>query len=83
MEKEIKLTARLYEMRDTARTLLGDNYAGTMSEIGKYIEYQMDIYGASALSVATKISKDATPMDVLKIMGAVVEMMDPSEQKGE
>lgn len=79
-QKQIQMAAKLYEMRDAAKSLLGERYADEMAEYGKVIRILAKRRGISELAAATAMSKDASlsALGVLKVMAAVVEMTEPS-----
>jgi hypothetical protein len=79
-ENHVRMAAQLYDMRDKARRLLGDKYAAHMAELGKILKMTSERDHKSVLSVATEICKkrDLIGMDLLMVMSAAVELMDPS-----
>jgi hypothetical protein len=85
MEKQIKLAARLYRCRDTARTLYGDEYQAKMKEYREYIEACMKAKGLDELQAVLYLSTEIkafkeTEMGVVNLMAAVVEMLEPSRK---
>lgn len=79
---KIQTVARLYDIRDAARKLLGAEYAARMSDLG----------GAIKMSAANRLDKDvllaATDlcttnnlqgMDLCFVMAAAVELIEPGE----
>ena len=80
-EKYVKLTAKLYEMRDSAKMLLGDKYAEHMRLNGKILQDTATRDNKSPLEIAIKVcSKPGiTAMEVIFIMSSAVELMEPSK----
>lgn len=79
-EKQVRMAARMYEMRDTARRMLGDNYAAHMMKMGVLLEAAAKRRGIEPLSIAIEAAKEpgASATDVMMIMAAVVELTEPS-----
>jgi hypothetical protein len=79
-EKQIRMTAQLYEMRDLAKMLLQDRYAARMVELGEVINNVATAQKISLLAAATLLAKAPTntPMGAILVMAAVVELMEPS-----
>lgn len=79
-EKEIKLAARMYEIRDTARKFYGDRYAGTMRQVGAMIEGIARRDKVSTLEAATSFAKEAfregDEVSVMLITAAAVELLE-------
>jgi hypothetical protein len=80
-EQDIRLTVKLYEMRDSAKFMLGDKYAEKMAEFRKAIEIvQLKLHLDNPLAAATRICQnpDAGGFDVILLMAAACEMIEPS-----
>lgn len=79
-EKQIKMAAQLYDMRDKAKRLLGERYKPHMAELGKILKATADRDGKSVLSVATEVAKkrELIGMDLMLVMAAAVELAEPS-----
>jgi hypothetical protein len=80
-EPAVRLTSKLYEMRDAARQLLGSDYARRMAAYREPIEtVQAKLKLRSPIMAAAKICEnvDAGGFEVIFIMAAVVEMLEPS-----
>lgn len=79
-EKQVKMAAKLYEMRDTAKRLLRDKYAAKMTEYGKILQATATRDKRTPMEVAIAVcSKLDTPaMEICFIMAAVVELAEPS-----
>jgi len=82
VESQIRLAAKLYEMRDTAKRFLGDRYAGHMADLRKMIEQvQSVLHIEEPLAAATKLCT-ANSLDgvaVIYVMAAAVEMIEPTQ----
>lgn len=80
-EKAIKTAARLYEMRDTAKRLLGAKYQERMREHGFVLKKIAAHEKKDVLQVAMDICKlpDCSPSMTLLMMAAAVELSEPSE----
>ena len=77
-EKTVKMAARLYEMRDTARRLLGADYATKMAELGLALATAAEKTKREPLSVAIEASRDAHGLTQCYILAAAVELAEPS-----
>ena len=78
-EQHIKMAARLYEIRDTARRLLGSQYRERMDGMGAVLSALAKDKGRNVLSVAIEEGKKATDqMQFLFIMAAAVELTEPT-----
>lgn len=80
-EKRVKLAAKLYEARDTIRTLLGDRYRPEMKRIGEYLMAMATQSGTTELKAALEVAKRcAGPHAGMKVLAAAVELVEPSEE---
>lgn len=81
-EQHIRLCARLYEMRDAARRLLGARYHERMAEYRVPIEQVQSQLECDPLTAATKfcVGSEARGIDVIYLMTAALEMIEPSEK---
>ena len=77
----IETAAKLYELRDRARTLLGDRYKPHMTELGKILQATADRDGKSVITVAQEVctKRDLIGMDMLMVMAAAVELVEPTQ----
>lgn len=82
-EQQVSMAAQLYDMRDKARRLLGDKYKPHMAELGKILRMTADRDKKSILAVATEVCKkrELIGMDMLMIMAAAVEIVEPTPNK--
>ncbi len=82
-EKQVKMAAQLYEIRDTAKRLLGEKYKPKMAELGAALKKIARDSKKSELEAATELCKaiGAEGMDTLMIMAAAVELIEPSNVK--
>ena len=84
IEQQVRLAAKLYEMRDTVKRLLGDRYSAHMAEVRKMIEGgQERMKITEPLVMATKIctANSLRGLDVAYIMTGAVEMVEPSVEQ--
>ena len=79
-EKQVKIAARLYELRDRAKLLLGDAYKPRMAELIKIMEDTGRQNGKSVLDVAIAVAdkRRLIGMDLMMVMAAAVEHAEPS-----
>lgn len=79
-EQQVKMAAKLYEMRDRARRLLGEKYKPHMDELGRILTMTAKRDGKSVLKVATDIAKkrELIGMELMMVMAAAVELSEPS-----
>ncbi len=85
MEKEIKITAKLYECRDTAKSLAKmqeKNYVEMLKPYTNIINSVMKANKIKHIQALLKISETQTYQDSgmaqLLFMAALVELMEPS-----
>lgn len=75
----VRITDRLHECRDAARTLLGDSYVPTMAEYQKVIKAVAEKANVELLDAALQICKGVTdPRFPIFVMAATVELVEPS-----
>ena len=79
-EKHVKMAAQLYDMRDKARSLLGNGYKDEMASLGKILTAIAAQKKQTALEVAIDVAKkrELIGMDLMLVMSAVVELTDPT-----
>lgn len=80
-ERQVRMAARLYEMRDTARRLLGEGYAAKMAELGAALKTVADKTQREPLSVAIEAARDAHGLTQCYILAAAVELAEPSSKR--
>jgi hypothetical protein len=80
-EKQVKMAAQLYYMRDTARRLLGDKYKPHMTELGKILKMTAERDKKEPLAVAIEVCKkrELIGMEVMIVMAAAVELIEPTK----
>lgn len=80
-QQQVQMAAKLYELRDRARTLLGERYTPHMAELGKILKATADRDGTDVLAVATEVCKkrELIGMDLMMVMAAAVELTEPSK----
>ena len=79
-EKQVKMAAELYGMRDKARSLLGDKYKPHMAELGKILTMTAQRDKKEPLAVAIEVAKkrELIGMDLMLVMAAAVELAEPT-----
>lgn len=79
-QNQIQMAAQLYDMRDKAKRLLGDKYKAQMADLGRILSMTAERDRKSVLAVATEVCKkrELIGMDLLLVMSAAVELMEPS-----
>jgi hypothetical protein len=79
-EQQVQMAAKLYEMRDRARRLLGEKYKAHMAELGRILKDTARQTGKSEIAVATEVVKkrNLIGMDLMMVMAAAVELTEPS-----
>ena len=79
-EKHVTMAAQLYDMRDRARSLLGDKYKAHMAELGKILKMTADRDKKDALGVAIEVCKkrELIGMDMMMVMAAAVDLTEPT-----
>lgn len=83
MEKLVKIAARLYECRDTAKQLLGDKYLERMKLYGEWIRKVSESRKIDDLAAAKEIINTIGTEDgmvVMHIIAAAVELIEPSTE---
>ena len=79
-EKHIKIAAQLYDMRDKARSFLGDRYKSHMEELGRILTMTARRDGKSELQVAIEVcnKRGLDSMAMMLVMAAAVELAEPT-----
>lgn len=79
-EKQVKMCAQFYDMRDKARILLGDKYKPHMAELGKILTMTEVRNKTEPLSVAIEVAekRELIGMDLMMVMAAAVELAEPT-----
>ena len=84
MEQQIKMAAKLYECRDTAKKLYGAEFENKISYYKRYIKACMMKHNyKDEITAAMRLAKDCegvqgSGMGVMLIMAACVELIEPS-----
>jgi hypothetical protein len=80
MQQAIQISAKLYECRDSARFLFGDDYAERMTEYGQVIRAVADKENIGHIQAAMKIADrpDISGVTMMCVFAALVEMTEPS-----
>jgi hypothetical protein len=78
-EKSVRMGAKLYQCRDTARTVLGQKYAERMTVYGLGIQAIADKEKVGTIAAAVELCKKTdTPMEAIFVLAEAVEMIEPS-----
>ncbi|MDQ2139551.1 hypothetical protein RBI14_15405 [Alcaligenaceae bacterium B3P038] len=77
-QRSVKLAAQLYEVRDAARFLYGNDYGEVMRKAGEVIQKRADSTRTDVLATAIEMAKGMDGGCVLVIMAAAVELIEPS-----
>ena len=80
-ERQVRMAAMLYEMRDTAQRLLGDDYATKMAELGAALTNVADKTQREPLSVAIEAARNSHGLTQCYLLAAAVELAEPSSNK--
>jgi len=84
METQIKIAAKLYECRDTAKRFFREEYAEKLKPYIAIIKAVMKANELDELGAILRISKTETyqenGMGQMMFMAAAVELMEPSDE---
>jgi hypothetical protein len=83
METEIKIAAKIYQCRDTAKKLHGDGYEKEMSDYKHYIKACMAKFKfKNEIEAAMQLIKDCDGDGVatINILSALAEILEPSKK---
>lgn len=84
-EQQVKIAARIYEARDTAKRLLGDKYAAKIAEWQDAIRFYMKSTGLdgihSVMELVSAAQRDGDAMPQMLLLAAYVEMIEPSIER--
>jgi hypothetical protein len=78
-EQAIAITAKLYECRRAARSLLGAHYTRDMALWATAIRGVAAADKSSELAAASKMASEADGFGAVVVLAAYVEMTEPSE----
>jgi hypothetical protein len=83
IEEKIKMAAKLYQCRDSAKFLHGKEYKRRMEDYGKYIYAYMAKQGVDELQAAINLCTEVKDMDgagmfTMNIFAAAIELIEPS-----
>jgi hypothetical protein len=78
---KVQMAAELYNMRDRAKRLCGDNYFDRMAQIGSGLQDIAKKSNKGLLETAIDLAKERyyVGIDLMMIMAAVVELTEPSK----
>ena len=79
-EKQVTMAAQLYDMRERARSLMGERYKPHMAELGKVLKMTAKRDKKDVLSVATEVctKRALLGMEQMMVMAAAVELTEPT-----
>lgn len=78
-KQAVKLTAKHYECRDTARRVFGDGYHKRMDAYGQVVKSAANALRCSDIAAATTLAhKVGGSMAAVCYLAAVAEMTEPS-----
>ena len=79
-KQQVETTAKMYECRDVARTILGDRFKPSMAELEKAIRAVAKRDKCHNIVAGATVIKEARleGMESLMLMAAIVEMVEPS-----
>ena len=78
-EQAVKMAARLYECRDTAKRVFGESYHKRMEAYGQVVKSAANALRCSDIAAATTLANKAGGgMAAICYLAAVVEMTEPS-----
>lgn len=75
-ERQVRIAARLNEMRDTARRLLGVDYSAKMLELGAALTDVAEKTRRQPLAVAIEAARNADGLAQCYILAAAVELAE-------
>lgn len=82
MEKQVKMAAKLYECRDTAKRFFKEEYKAKLEPYTHILKAVMKANNLDEIPALLKISKTHTyqenAMGQMMFMAAVVELIEPS-----
>ena len=81
-EQAVKMAARLYECRDTAKRVFGESYHKRMEAYGQVVKSAANALRCSDIAAATTLANKAGGgMAAICYLAAVVEMTEPSNAR--
>jgi len=81
-EQAVKMAAKLYECRDTAKRVFGDGYHARMEAYGQVVKSAANALNCSDVAAATMLAnKVGGGMAAICYLAAVVEMTEPSNDR--
>lgn len=80
--QHVRIASRLYEVRRTARFLLGDRYLSKMAELGAALQLIAAAKGIDVLQATTIAVREsgAEGINAIYILAAGVELVEPSAE---
>lgn len=83
MEQKIKLAAKMYRCRDTARSVYKDRFPEKMAEYKGYIQGYIGAYGGDEIKAVLKLAEklrgdECEGIAIMLLTAAAVEIIEPS-----
>lgn len=82
-EQQVKIANRMYECRDSSRSILGENYHDKMRTLMVLVRKVAADHNESEIQAGARIIRECgfTGVNLMFMMAAVVECVEPSEPK--
>ena len=78
MQNIVQLAAKLYDCRDTAKSVLGDKYLDRMKAYGQVVKSTANAMNCGEIKAAIALADKAGGMAAIFYIASVVEMTEPS-----
>ena len=75
-ERDVRLAAKLEDTRETIRRLWGDDYEKHIAPHRDLVRAAMLKHGAQALAVPALVQDQLTPMQLLAVIAAAVDVSE-------
>lgn len=85
MEQQIKLAAKIYKCRDTAKQLYGEEYPEKIGQYMDIIRGHMKKHGGNELEAVIALSKEVEGNSyagtmIMRLTAAAAELLEPSSK---
>ncbi|MFY9326481.1 MAG: hypothetical protein WAO76_00435 [Georgfuchsia sp.] len=74
----VQMAAKLYECRDTAKSLLGDRYQAAMRDWGEVVLRRATIENSGVMAAGIHMAQMVRGVDAMMLLAATVELVEPS-----
>lgn len=81
-EKQVRTMAKLYEARDSMRSLFGENYAAALKLYQDIIQPVAAAKGKSCLSMAVEMAREINGVPSIMCLCAGLELDEQADRKG-